>query len=79
MNKLYLIGLIGAIVCGAYFYGANVADAKCKMNHAQENLQTVQNTQIQIIESKRKNHETVYKTGVRDIRNILCDKYTIAE
>lgn len=79
MNKLYLIGLIGAIVCGAYLYGTNVADAKCKMNQAQANLQNMQNTQIQIIESKRKNHEIVYKTGVRDIRNILCDKYTIAE
>ena len=79
MNKLYVVALIWMLVFGAYFYGANVADAECKMNQAQENLQTVQNTQIEIIESKRKNHEIVYKTGVRDIRNVLCDKYTIAE
>ena len=79
MNKIYLFGMIGVIVCGAYFYGLNVADAKCRAQIAVANLQSLQNLQNQTIKTKKENHEIVYKTGVHDIRRILRDKYTINE
>ena len=75
MIKIYVIVLLGVIVCGAYFYGANMAKAKCQMKYMQETKQTKEI----FIQNKKEIHETVYKTGVRDIRRILCDKYSIAE
>ena len=79
MNKIYLFIAICVIVCGAYFYGANVADAKCRARVANTNLQILQTMQNQIIKNKKENHEIVYKTGVGDVRRILRDKYTIGE
>jgi hypothetical protein len=73
--KLYLIIAICAIVCGAYFYGVNITNAKCKTQYLQKDLQNTQQIQI----NKKVIHEKVYKTGVDDIRSILFDKYTIAE
>lgn len=75
MNKIYLVLLVGALVCGAYFYGANITNVKCHNEIAQNNLVEIQETQ----KNKREIHEIVYKTGTIDIRRILCDKYTIAE
>ena len=75
MIKVYLMILIGAFVMGAYFYGVNITNAKCREKNATNNL-----TEIQYLEqNKREIHDTVYKTGVADIRRILRDKYTIAE
>ena len=79
MNKLYLVILISVIVVGSYFYGSNVADAKCKMRVAQESVKIAENSRIQDITNKRIINENVYKTGVGDLRRILHDKYTIAE
>ena len=79
MNKIYLLFGLGTVICGAYFYGANVADAKCRATIAQENLKQIQNVQQQNMINKRNTHEIVYKTGVGDIRRILHDKYSIAE
>ena len=79
MNKLYLFLLLCVIVCGAYLYGANVADAKCRLRINQENFTAIQKYQKQILNTKRITHDTVYKMGVSDIRHILRDKYTIGE
>ena len=79
MNKLYLFFGICAAVCGAYFYGANVADAKCRARVANQNLQNIQNLQNQISKTKRITHDTVYKMGAGDVRRVLRDKYTIGE
>ena len=79
MNKIYFLCAICAIVCGAYFYGANVADAKCRAQIATMKLQSFQNIQNQIIKIKRENHEIVCKTSLSDIRRFLYDKYTISE
>jgi len=79
MNKLYLIIAVGGVICGAYVCGANIADAKCRAKTVQQNFAELQKYQNQISQIKRKNHETVYKTGVRDVRRILRDKYTISE
>ncbi len=75
MTKLYFIVLLSIIVFGAYFYGFNIADAKCRI----QNLQESENVQDFFIQTKKDIHEKVYKTGVRDIRRILCDKYTIQD
>lgn len=75
MIKVYLIILICAIITGAYFYGKNVGVSQCEKQYSQN--------QINITEQQKNKegliNETVYKTGVNDIRRILHDKYTIAE
>ena len=75
MTKIYLIVLMCATIVGAYFYGKSVGVAQCEKQHFQN--------QINITEQQKTNeriiNETVYKTGVGDIRRILHDKYTIAE
>jgi hypothetical protein len=60
---------------GAYFYGRNIENAKCKSQYLQNNL--IFNQQHQ--EKQKVIHDKVYKTGVADIRRILHDKYTIAD
>lgn len=60
---------------GAYFYGFNIANSKCQNKQLQNNIFEIQ----QIQQNKKEIHDTVYKTGVADIRRILRDKYTIAE
>lgn len=75
MTKLYFIMLLGTLILGAYFYGANIAKAKCQMQYMQQEKQK----QEIIIKDKRKIHETVYRTGIVDIRSVLRDKYSIAE
>ena len=59
----------------AYFYGANIADAKCQMRYLKNDTK---NQEI-LIQNKKEIHEKVYKTGVADIRGFLRDKYTIVE
>ena len=75
MTKLYLIMLICIIFFGAFFYGKNVGVSKCEKQYLQNqiNITEQQNTNERLI------NETVYKTGVADIRRILRDKYSITE
>lgn len=75
MIKLYLIILVCVIVCGAFFYGKNVGISKCEIQQFQNQINTIN----QIKHRERILNDTVYKTGVHDIRRILYDKYTIAE
>lgn len=75
MTKIYLMLLLGAVVIGAYFYGVNITNVKCREKNAINNLTEIQHME----QNKRDIHDTVYKTGVADIRRILRDKYTIAE
>lgn len=75
MNKIYFVMIASAIILGAYFYGVNITNVKCRERQANNNISEIQH----IENNKRIIHDTVYKTGVRDIRRILRDKYTIAE
>jgi len=75
MIKLYLTILICAIVCGAFFYGKNVGTSECEMKKLHNQIDTTEQYQIK----ERNINDKVYKTGLRDIRRILHDKYTIAE
>lgn len=79
MNTRYLIICVCVCVVGAYFCGAKIADAKCQTRFVKESLTQIEQHQKQNISNKRVLHETVYKTGVADIRRILQSKYTIAE
>ena len=79
MNTKYLIILVGVCVVMAYLFGAKIADTKCRMKFAQESVVQIEKQQKQNIQNKKVLHETVYKTGVDDIRRILQSKYTIAE
>ena len=67
--------LICAIIVGAYFYGVHVGNSKCEIQHFQNQINTVDQNKTK----ERIINDTVYKTGVADIRRILRDKYTIAE
>ena len=75
MVRLYITALICAIICGAYFYGADIARAKCRADYLQTMLNQNENEQNE----QRIIYETVIKTGAGDIRRILRDKYTIAD
>ena len=73
--KNYLILAVVAIIAGAYFFGARIGRAKC----AVANARTQTNEIINITDIQRNTDEKVFNTGVRDIRRVLCEKYTIAE
>ena len=75
MTRIYFIMLICATIVGAYFYGKSVGVAQCEKQYLQNQINTTQQQKI----NERVINETVYKTGVRDIRRILRDKYTITE
>lgn len=75
MNRVYFVILMGALIMGAYFYGVNITNVKCREKNAINNLTEIQHME----QNKRDIHDTVYKTGLADIRRILRDKYTVAE
>ena len=71
----YLIIAVCAMVLGSYFFGARIAREKCVADGA--NAQT--NEIINNVNMVRVANEKTVHTNVRDIRNILRAKYTIAE
>jgi hypothetical protein len=75
MTKIYLIGLICAIVCGAYFFGISIGNSRCKIQNFQNQINLIN----QDTKQQRIINDKIYKTGAGDIRRILRDKYTIAE
>ncbi len=79
MNKVNIIIFFCVSVLMSYVVGLKIADAKCRMQIAQESLIKTEQQQKIIVQNNRILHDTVYKTGVADIRRILQSKYTIAE
>ena len=75
MNKMYFLLFVVCATVGAYFYGANIADVKCRMRYA--NYAMEQNKDITM--KQKVVRDVVNKTGADDIRRILRDKYTIAQ
>lgn len=75
MMKLYLIGLVCVALVGAFFYGKSVGISKCEIQNFQSHINNIEQIKI----NERVINDVVYKTGVRDIRRILRDKYSIAE
>ena len=79
MNKLYFCALGIAVVVCAYVCGLKIADSRCRMDFANQNLNQLKNYQNQIMKNKRQTDEIIYKTSVRDSRRVLRDKYSIAD
>jgi len=75
MTKLYLIGAICGIIATVYLFGITRGREKCIQQIA---TQTTTNIQQQNIK-KEKIHAEIYRTGIRDIRDILRAQYTIAD
>jgi len=75
MSKLYLYGAILAGLVTAWCAGTVIGRAKCMENVANR---AAVNSQQQIAKKEKINAE-IYRTGVRDIRDILRTKYTIAD
>lgn len=73
--KQYLIVAVVIIVAGAYFFGLRIGRMRCAIDsmYAQSNEIT------NIMDIKRDTDEKVFNTGMRDIRRVLHEKYTIAE
>lgn len=70
-----MVIIVGAVCAVFYFYGINVGNSKCTIQNFQEQIDLTKQNQTK----ERILNETVYKTGVADIRRILRDKYSIKE
>ena len=75
MTKIYMFALVGGMIFGAYITGTIIAREKCQTKIAQSTTEQIKINTI----NKRKINETVYRTRVHDIRDILHAKYSIAE
>lgn len=75
MTRIYLAALICAAIFFAYFIGRHVESIKCDGRIADAISQRI------IIDTKiiEETNETVFHTGLRDVRRILHEKYTITE
>jgi len=76
MTKQIYFGIaICVIVIAIYFTGVVIGRAKCQ---AQIATAATNATQQQMIKKEKINAE-VFNTGMRDIRDVLRTKYTIAD
>lgn len=75
MTRFYYVALVGATIFLAYVTGQHVGNIKCDRRIAQTSYDQIV-TNNKIIEQT---NEKVFHTGVRNMRRILHDKYTIAE
>lgn len=73
--KLYLFIGVFFVVLLAYWAGERVSEQKCETKIAELNAQN----QSDVITAMEKVNEKTFNTGVRDIRRILHEQYTIAE
>ena len=75
MIRIYFAAAVAVAIFLAYITGVHIGNVRCdaRISHAIAE-QMVNNT-----ESVGKINDTVLHTGVRDIRRILREKYTIAE
>lgn len=72
---IFLFFVFIVVVAGAYWVGGRVAMQKCNARVA--SVAVKQNQEI--IKTMGVINEKTFNTGVRDIRRVLCEKYTIAE
>ena len=71
----YLFMVAAVVALAAYFFGIQIGRMRCVALNARTQSDEI----VNIISIKRKTDEKVYNTGLHDIRNILREKYTIAE
>lgn len=72
---IFLFFVFIVVVAGAYWAGERVAMQKCNTHVASVAVKQSQ----EIIKTMGVINEKTFNTGVRDIRRVLCEKYTIAE
>lgn len=73
--KIYLIATVTAFILFAFAAGARIGTLRCERGMAQSATQQ----QNHIIQHQVQINEKTLHTGMRDIRRILREKYTIAE
>ena len=75
MAKLYVfIGFV-CVVLGAYWVGRHVGKTQCNVHVAEMHIES----QKQVIKAMGDIDVEMAGTGVRDIRRILRERYTITE
>ena len=72
---IFLFFICVVVVAGAYWAGGRVAAQKCNARAAEVAVKQNQ----EIIKTMVAINEKTFNTGVRDIRRVLREKYTIAE
>lgn len=72
---IFLFFVFIVVVAGAYWAGGRVASQKCATQIAEIRAEQ----QSVNLENMVNVNEKVFNTGVRDIRRILHEKYTIAD
>lgn len=75
MKTLYMLVGIALVVLMAYLGGRAAGIADCRVRVAASN----QDIQMQIIQKQGEINAETLNRGARDIRRVLCEKYTIAE
>ena len=75
MTKHYIIAAIIVCIITIYLFGRHIGVTKCNQELV---AATIQQTEIHN-QKKEKINAEVYHTGVRDIRRVLREKYTIAD
>lgn len=73
--KIYLIAAMAAFILFAFAAGTRIGTLRCERNTAR----TTTTQQTQIIQQQVTTHAETMHTGMRDIRRVLREKYTIAE
>ena len=73
--KIYLIAAMAAFIFFAFYAGVRIGTLGCERGVAR----AITTQQKQIIQHQVKINEKTMHTGMRDIRRILREKYTIAE
>ena len=73
--RVYFAALVGAAIFLAYVTGVHVGNVRCGERVANANMeQVIYNAKIM-----GDTNAAVMHTGVRDIRRLLHERYTIAE
>lgn len=75
MTKIYLYSALAGLFLTVFLFGHSIGVAKCQQEFT---TQSVALSQEQNVKKEAINAE-IYRTGVRDIRRVLREKYTIAD
>lgn len=75
MTKIYLYSALAGLFLTVFLFGHSIGVAKCRQEFT---TQSVALSQEQNVKKEAINAE-IYRTGVRDIRRVLREKYTIAD
>lgn len=75
MIRIYIFVGVVAGLCSAYFMGLNIGRANCVADVSANSVRIAQ----QQLKKQGEINVEINRTSVRDIRDVLREKYTIAE